>query len=123
MPQTLEQAVELCARLLLFFEEEQNIPVIRMGLHAEEEMIGKLISGPFHPAFRELCEGRIYRNKSLALLREKKETSAILRVHPTALSKMVGHKKENIRALAAAGYAVTIMADETVLPRQIIWGK
>ncbi len=122
-PQSLEQAVALCARLLLFFEEKQNIPVIRMGLHAEEEMTGHLLAGPFHPAFRELCEGRIYREKALALLQERGKPSAILRVHPTALSKMVGHKKENIRAFAAAGYAVTIAADETVLPRQIIWGK
>ncbi len=123
VPQTLEQAVALCARLLVFFEEEQHIPVIRMGLHAEEEMAGHCLAGPFHPAFRELCEGRIYRDKALALLQEKKESSAVLRVHPTALSKMVGHKKENIRAFAKAGYAVTIAADENVLPRQIIWGK
>ena len=123
VPQTLEQAVDLCAQLLLFFEEEHNIPVIRMGLHTEEEMVSNLLAGPFHPAFRELCEGRTYRNKALALLKEKQEKSAVLRVHPTALSKMVGHKKENIRAFAAAGYAVTITADESVLPRQIIWGK
>ncbi len=123
MPQTLEQAVDLCARLLVFFEEKQHIPVIRMGLHAEEEMAGHCLAGPFHPAFRELCEGRIYRDKALALLQEKGESCAVLRVHPTALSKMVGHKKENIRTFAAAGYAVTIAADENVLPRQIIWGK
>lgn len=123
VPQSLEQAVDLCARLLVFFEEEQHIPVIRMGLHAEEEMTGHLLAGPFHPAFRELCEGRLYRDKALALLQQKGEASAVLRVHPTALSKLVGHKKENIRAFAKAGYAVTIAADETVLPKQIIWGK
>ncbi len=123
VPQSLEQAVALCARLLVFFEEERHIPVIRMGLHAEGEMVGHLLAGPFHPAFRELCESRIYRDKALALLQEKDELSAILRVHPTALSKMVGHKKENIRAFATAGFAVTIAADENVLPGQIIWGK
>lgn len=122
-PQTLEQAVNLCAQLLRFFEEEQHIPVIRMGLHAEQDVAEHCLAGPFHPAFRELCEGRLYRDKAWQLLKEHNQPQAVLRVHPTDVSKMVGHKKENIRYFAKAGYTVTIMADEGVLPREIILGK
>ena len=122
-PQTLEQAVNLCARLLRFFEEEQHIPVIRMGLHAEQDMAEHCLAGPFHPAFRELCEGRLYREKAWQLLTQHGQPQAVLRVHPTGVSKMVGHKKENIRYFEKAGYTVTITADEQVLPREIILGK
>ena len=58
-PQTLENAVELCARLRTMFEVE-NIKVIRLGLHSIEEK--SYISGPWHPAFSELCYSKNYFN-------------------------------------------------------------
>ena len=59
IPPTLEETVALCAELLLFFEEERDIPVIRLGLHASPDLEQNRVAGPWHPAFRELCEGRI----------------------------------------------------------------
>lgn len=38
IPPTLEETVALCAELLLFFEEERDIPVIRLGLHASPDL-------------------------------------------------------------------------------------
>lgn len=119
-PQTLEQAVTLCARLLIFFEEKRHIPVIRMGLHAEQEMMQHCLAGPWHPAFRELCEGRLYREKAWQLLKQCHAKEVVLRVHPTDVSRMVGHKKENIRFFAEAGYRVTVKADDKVLRPNIL---
>lgn len=102
-PQTLEEAVRLCARLLLFFDR-RGIPVIRMGLHAGGDVEAHRLAGAYHPAFRELCEGEIY----YALLRER--LSALPRgtycitVAPSEISKLVGQKKINFTRLAADGY-------------------
>ena len=67
-PQTLENAVELCARLLTMFEGK-NIKVIRIGLHSIEE--NSYIAGPWHPAFSELCFSKIYLNIAKKLLNQK----------------------------------------------------
>ena len=49
-PQTLEEAVALCARLLPLFEEA-GVRVIRVGLHAQEDVERRRVAGPYHPAF------------------------------------------------------------------------
>lgn len=113
-PQTLEQAVELCVRLLTFFEEEQGIPVIRLGLHAEEDMVKHCIAGPIHPAFRELCESRIFRKKAEKILKNSKKTEILLAVNPACVSRMVGHRRENLIAFMNTGYTVKVVADSKI---------
>ena len=110
-PQMLEEAVALCVRLLTFFEEERGIPVIRLGLHAEEEMMRHRVAGPWHPAFRELCESRIFREKAERLLKETQKTNVVLAVHPACVSRMVGHRRENLTAFRENGYTVKVVAD------------
>ena len=119
-PPALEDAVELCARLLYFFEAERHIPVIRLGLHAGEEMQQGRVAGPWHPAFRELCEGRLYRRAALPLLAKLPQGEPVtFLVHPAAISKAVGHKRENIRLWEQQGYHVRIRGKDGVLPWQI----
>ncbi|MBR2337923.1 MAG: radical SAM protein [Clostridia bacterium] len=122
-PQTLEDAIALCTELLTFFEDERGIRVIRLGLHAEQEMEGHCLAGPFHPAFRERCESRRLFAKMKALLAEQEHTPLTLRVHPTCLSQAIGQQKENIRALQALGYTVRVTADDTVSPKDIKVGS
>ena len=64
LPPSLEESTALCAELLLFFER-QGIRVIRLGLHAQESLQQGMVAGPYHPAFRELCEARLYRENAL----------------------------------------------------------
>lgn len=113
-PQDLEQAVTLCARLLSFFEEEHGIPVIRLGLHTEDDMVTHCLSGPFHPAFRELCEGRLMLEKARRLLSGYTGQYVHLRVHPSCVSRMVGHRRENREALLKEGHIVKVIADARV---------
>lgn len=63
-PQTLDEAVELTARLLEIFREA-GVEVIRVGLHPSEDLLGgnDLLAGPFHPNFRELAETLIWKRK------------------------------------------------------------
>lgn len=112
-PPTLDETVGLCARLLLFFEEEKGIPVIRLGLHASPDLEKNRVAGPWHPAFRELCEGRIYRDRAAALLREGGIPPGAVRllVHPRALSAMIGQRRRNIAWFRDQGYRIEAAGD------------
>ena len=113
IPPTLEETVALCAELLLFFEEERDIPVIRLGLHASPDLEQNRVAGPWHPAFRELCEGRIYRARAASLLRECGIPPGPVRllVHPRALSAMIGQRRGNVVWFRERGYRVEVEGD------------
>lgn len=97
-PQTLESAVTLCAKLLLQFHRA-GIPVIRLGLHSGGNVEAGYISGPWHPAFRELCENEIYLANALEALDAQNISggNAMLLVAPGTVSKMTGQKQKNLK--------------------------
>ena len=117
-PPTLEQAVTLCTRLLTFFEEEQGIPVIRLGLHAGQEMQQGRLAGPWHPAFRELCEGERLYERTLTALRAQLPQGGVvtIQIAPAFVSRMIGHKRRNVQRFDQAGYTVTVQSDPTLAP-------
>ncbi|MBC8569257.1 elongator complex protein 3 [Zongyangia hominis] len=104
-----ERVVEYCAQMLLLFEG-RGIPVIRLGLHASPELEEKILAGFYHPAFRELCEGRIYYNNAAEALGRQKifGGDVVFYVSPGSASKMAGQKRENLRKLEEQGYRVKI---------------
>ena len=118
-PQELDGAVALCARLLTLFERE-GIRVIRVGLHDTESLRRDMLAGPYHPAFRELCESRIMLDKATALLKDKEPGTYTLRVSPRSRSKMTGNKKMNLIALFDRGYDITILEDENLKDLEVI---
>lgn len=105
-PQTLENAVALCARLLLMFDNAE-IPVIRLGLHSGGGVEEGFLAGAYHPALREKCESRIYRELTMDSLGESKTVTVA--VNKSELSKFIGQKRENIEFFKQAGYAVTAL--------------
>lgn len=114
-PQGVEEAAELCAELLQMFEEA-GIKVIRTGLHSGGDVEGGFVAGAYHPAFKEICESKIYLRKVTELIRENKipEGKIEIRVSPKAVSQMTGQKKANIEALKKLGYEAKITADESI---------
>lgn len=117
-PQTVEEAVDLCSRLLWYFEAEQAIPVIRLGLHHDIQMQKHCLAGPLHPAFRECCESKQWLERMDTALVGMGEKKVRIAVHPTQLSKAIGQKRTNIDALQERGYAVTITADPAVTTKE-----
>ena len=115
VPQELDEAAELCALLLERFEEA-GIRVIRVGLHDEEGLREKRIAGPYHPAFRELCESRILRRRIEALLARTDSPQLTVRICPRDLSKAIGQKKENLLYFENRGIRIRFVTDETVPP-------
>lgn len=112
---SLEETVDLCSELLAFFEQEQ-IRVIRLGLHSSPELERDRLAGPWHPALRELCESRRYRTAILQDLEQSfvKEKKIVLFLHPKDYSKAVGQKKSNLQFFTSMGYHIEIKTDETI---------
>lgn len=103
---SLEESVELCAGLLKRFFEN-GISVIRLGLHTVDSE--RYLSGPWHPAFRELCESELYFKEAAARL--SSAGSYTLTVAPSAVSKMTGQNKANIARLSALGFDCRVRAE------------
>ena len=118
-PQTLEEAAALVSTLLPLFENA-GIRVIRVGLHDTESLKADMLAGPYHPAFRELCESRIMLEKANDLLRDKEQGAYTLCVSPKSRSKMTGNKKSNLIALRDRGYDITIQEDERLKDLEVI---
>ena len=115
-PPTVAQAVPLCTDLLQFFED-RHIRIIRLGLHDSDTLRQNQIAGAFHPAFRDLCESeRMYR-RTLTLLSEAGLTGGqvTFSVHPSSLSRFIGHKRQNITRLHQLGFSPLIRPDPLVL--------
>ena len=112
---SLDETVSLCAGLLEFFEE-QGISVIRLGLHSSSELERDMIAGPWHPAFRELCESRRLLQKITAFLikNHTPQGSITICVNPKTLSAAIGQHKSNLSSLLTLGYKTIIKSDESV---------
>ncbi len=130
-PQTIEEAVDVCAVLLKRFYEE-NITVIRLGLHSGGNVEEGFLAGPYHPAFGELCDGKIYLEKAKEILTEKypvdnknicslsKKKIINLYVNDREISKMTGQKSANKIALKRAGWEVSVKGMKTLKKYEIV---
>lgn len=108
---SLDESVELCSRLLEMFERA-DINVIRLGLHAQQDVCDEYLAGGYHPALRELCEGEIYFRKIKTALEGKPKGNYEITVATAEISKAVGQKKKNIDRLRDLGYVCKVRGDE-----------
>ena len=120
IPQTLDVAVKLCAKLLLLFYEK-NIPVIRLGLHSGGGVEEGYLAGAYHPAFRELCEGEIYLQKMLAAFENLPRNRAYEVLVPArSISKAKGQGKRNEKALRNQSIQCKIKGNEFLKDYEIL---
>lgn len=113
-PKSLEDTLELCSELLNLFTEN-NVRVIRLGLHASEELTSKRLAGAYHPALREKCESLIIYKKLYNLLKDKEKGQYVFEVNPKFVSKFIGQKKENINKLKSFGFDIKFIENNNVL--------
>lgn len=101
-PLTLEAAVNQAKNIYALFHRRQ-IPVIRMGLQASEDLhLDKaLVAGPYHPAFGHLVHSERFFDKAVAELENKSPplSDITILVHPNSIPKMRGHKNSNMKRL------------------------
>ncbi|MBO5896455.1 MAG: radical SAM protein [Clostridia bacterium] len=114
-PQSLDEAVSLCGRLLKRFYDN-SISVIRLGLHSGGNVEEGYLAGPYHPAFGEMCQSAVYYENAVALLKtlDAHNKNVTLYVNPSEISKMTGQKGANKEKLRSMGYNVVIKGDSTL---------
>lgn len=120
VPYSFQTAVEICADMLEIFEQS-GVRVIKLGLHASETVEEDMLGGFYHPAFREICEGILFRRAI-----EMKTTngkSFTVYTAPDAISKAAGQKRCNIDYFGRLGIKIKIRPDESLKKREIIVKK
>ena len=97
---TVEDAVELCSRILPLFEQA-GISVIRLGLNPSDALsAGEAVAGAYHPALGELVRSRILRREAEELLRDAVPgTDITILVPAEKVSAMTGQHRCNLRYL------------------------
>lgn len=91
IPLTLEDTVDILSDIIPMFEKN-NIKIIRVGLQTTDDINENTVKGPYHPAIRELAEGRIIRN-----IIEKNLCGNVMEIEAPAcrVSQVSGHKRCN----------------------------
>ncbi len=118
--QTLDTAVSLCAELLRMFSRAET-EVIKLGLHSSQSVESAYIAGPYHPAFKELCESRIYLNIAKEMIKEK--GSYVIEVPKGETSKMIGQKKSNAAEFEKLGVLIKIRENPNLNKYEIRFSK
>ena len=128
-----DEVVDMAAVMLESFEEK-HISVIKCGLHASEFVEKDMVGGYYHPAFRELCESEIYfhniwdvlaksggiedskyyRGNDFSARIKRLKGEHIIAVHPSCISKAVGHKKSNYNFYLEQGIDLKFVGDMLV---------
>lgn len=132
----MRAVIDIVSMMLRYFDEN-GIEVIKCGLHASEFVEKDMIGGFYHPAFRELCEGRIYRMEMTRKICENAGLNRVISpknfkynymkkynlnvrdkyvfaVNPSCISKALGHKKSNVEYFKQQGINIKIVGDENI---------
>ncbi len=90
-PLTLEETVDVLSEIMPMFKRA-GVNIIRVGLQTTDNINESTVRGPYHPAIRELAEGRIVRNVLEKYMPcEKLDVS----VNKKRVSVTLGHKRCN----------------------------
>lgn len=112
LPYSLDESIELCSKLIMMFEES-NINIIRLGLHYSDSLIKNSIGNNYHPAFKELCENRIFYNKFCDMAKNAGKFDTVF-INQKSLSKFLGQKKSNSSEFEKLGYKFDIKFDNSL---------
>lgn len=113
VPYNRDVTINTCSKILRMFYDN-NINVIRVGLHYSEELINNSVAGFYHPAFRELCESKMFCDKLIEEITKYPQGEFSVLVGKKFISKAIGQKKINIEKLFHLGYNVSFVQDENL---------
>ena len=122
VPYTLDESVELCSRLILMFERT-GISIIRLGLHYSDSLVDDSLGDNYHPAFKELCESKIFYNSFIEQTSNLSSKKFDVFINQRSLSKFLGQKKSNIKKLNALGYELTVNFDNELSKYELKLGE
>ena len=79
-----------------------------MGLHASADVEREMLGGVYHPAFREICESRLFLNELVRELSALPKGNYTVYTDVKNISKVTGQRRGNIAALAEMGYKIKV---------------
>lgn len=114
VPYSLEDSIDLCSELILMFENA-DIKIIRLGLHYSDSLVKNSVCDNYHPAFKELCESKIFCNEFIEKAKyvDKSEQFSVY-INQKSLSKFYGQKKSNYNMFLKMGYQFETCFDNTL---------
>ena len=112
MPPDAEQSAPHVAQMMQLFSKA-DIKIIKVGLHASEDVEKDMIAGAYHPAFKEMCESSIFLEKILKELSNYDPKGKYeIYVADKSLSKAKGLNKRNEKTLKNKGFHCIIKGKE-----------
>ena len=105
-PLSITQAVERCKEVVDLFNVKK-IKVIRIGLQNTDEITdpnnenSQVVAGPYHPAFRQLVEGRLWYDAIVWKIKKCNTKVKLVEIKANLedVNNIIGHKKENMDKL------------------------
>ncbi|MFX0549099.1 elongator complex protein 3 [Hathewaya histolytica] len=94
-PYSLYESINICKAIYSVFVSN-NINVVRVGLQPTEDINedAELVSGPFHPAYRELMESSLLNEAIFSKVLERSvKYKMVLTINPKNISKLYSNKK------------------------------
>lgn len=117
--QSMDYMVDLCSEIMQMFNK-CGIKIIKCGLHASETVEEDMVGGYYHPAFRELCESRIFRNAFFNALENIENKDFIIYVSDKNISRAIGQKRSNIEYFKKLGKYISVKSDNSLQSDEFI---
>jgi histone acetyltransferase (RNA polymerase elongator complex component) len=121
VPLTVEAGVQLC-KVLLHESMLSSVPVIRIGLQADEGLnTTTVLGGCWHPSLGRLTRSELYFDLLCRLLSDKPAglTWTFL-CHPSRISEVTGQGRSNLKRLGARVASAQVKADETLKKEELV---
>jgi len=117
-PLTVDEAVSVC-KMMLQAALRAGVDVIRIGLPSESGLSrDNVLAGCLHPAFGQLVRSELYYDLIRHLAADFPERSGLtLSCHPSQVSDMIGHNRNNVIRLAEHGFVFGRIRPDRALSR------
>lgn len=117
----IDEVLDICADMLGEFIKN-DIKVLRIGLHASEDVEKNLVAGFYHPALGELVRTRLVRRYAEEHL-SGGEKELVIYAGKSMVSAAVGHQKSNKLYFYDKGINLIVKQDNELSSEQIRIGK
>lgn len=121
VPLTVEEGVQLC-KVLLHESMLSSVPVIRIGLQADEGLNKTtVLGGCWHPSLGRLTRSELYFDLLCRLLSDKPAGLPwTFLCHPSRISEVIGQGRINLKRLGEQVASAQVKADESLTKEQLV---
>lgn len=121
VPMSVDEGVQLC-KVLLHESMQAAVPVIRIGLQADEGLNKTtVLGGCWHPSLGRLVRSELYFDLLCTLLSGiPAGLPSTIRCHPSRISEVYGQGRINLQRLGKRVGSAQVRADETLTKEELV---